>query len=601
MKRRFLCAFLLTLSTAGLIRAQDSTGPPPPLSKADIFGRLAAGGSRSYVAHLVRVRGINFSPDDDFFAAIEQAGGEGVLLDRLRVAPDGDEDSLQGIGGDLVQHLANCARLQNQGDLTKAETECRAAMTADPRNAFAVLGTAQVLKLRNRDSEALPLMQQAVQLDASLSEAHYGLAMALDPGNDQYMQQLREANRLEPDELDFRPIFDAAWMQEPGGADPPTATPVHFRQAMRDAQEKECRDILQIEPDFAKAHADLADLLIQESRGDEALAEITEAVRLEPGVLTMQVEMGWIASAAGNENLSVQATREAVRLAPTNSEMRDRLARNLWNRNDFEGARTEFRECLDMDPGNWQCHRGLADMLEALGDLDGAIAEDRRLLAVNPVFKDERLDLARVLQNNGDFKGAFAECEEVLHEQSLEEPKDGEVPDETISLRAHAQLARIFTAEGLTADAVGELRAALAINPNATLLRFGLAEALDKAGASGQAEEELRDVLREDPNDALTNHELAWIYATATDRRYRNPAAALEIALKAVKLSSGNRGFILDTLAEAYYANHRLAEALATEKKAIQLEPKNADLQAQHRKFQIAALSPAISGLRELR
>jgi tetratricopeptide (TPR) repeat protein len=571
------------------------------LSKADIFGRLAAGGSRSYVAHLVRVRGVNFSPDYDFFAAIEQAGGEGVLLDRLRVAPDGDEDSSQGIGGDLVQHLADCARLQNQGDLTNAETECHAAMTADPRNAFAVLGTAQVLKLRNRDSEALPLMQQAVQLNASLSEAHYGLAMALDPRSDQYMQELREAKRLEPDELDFRPIFDAAWMQEPGGADPPTATPVHFRQAMRDAQEKECRDILQIEPDFAKAHADLADLLIQEGRGEEALAEITEAVRLEPGVLTVQVARGWIATAAGDKDVSVLARREAVGVAPSNPEMRAALAQSLWDQSDIEGAREEFRECLGMDPGNSQCHRGLADLLEALGDLDGVIAEDRRLLAVNPRLEDQRLDLARVLQNKGDFKGAFAECEEVLHEQSPEGPKDDELFDTTMSFMAHEQLARIFMAQGSAADAVGEFKVALALNPNATLLRFGLAEALDKAGASGQAEEELRDVLREDPNDALTNNELAWIYATATDRHYRNPAAALEIAQKAVKLSSGSRGFILDTLAEAYYVNHRLAEALATEKKAIQLEPKNADLQAQLRKYEVSASAPAFSALRSLR
>jgi cytochrome c-type biogenesis protein CcmH/NrfG len=56
----------------------------------------------------------------------------------------------------------------------------------------------------------------------------------------------------------------------------------------------------------------------------------------------------------------------------------------------------------------------------------------------------------------------------------------------------------------------------------------------------------------------------------------------------------------VDTLAEAYYVNHRLAEALATEKKAIQLDPKNADLQAQLRKFQIVALSPEFSALLEL-
>jgi tetratricopeptide (TPR) repeat protein len=98
----------------------------------------------------------------------------------------------------------------------------------------------------------------------------------------------------------------------------------------------------------------------------------------------------------------------------------------------------------------------------------------------------------------------------------------------------------------------------------------------------------------------LRLNELAWFYATAADRRYRNPMEALEIAQRAVKLSGGNQGFILDTLAEAYYVNHRLAEALTTEKKAIELDPKNADLQAQFRKFRIAALSPQLSAIRGL-
>jgi tetratricopeptide (TPR) repeat protein len=570
------------------MHGQDSAAPPPPLSKVDIFGRLAAGGSRSYVAHLVRVRGGNFSPDDDFFAAIERVGGEGVLLDRLRVAPDGDEDSSQGIGGDLVRHLANCAKLQDE-DLTKAEAECRAAMTADPRNAFAVLGTAQVLKLRNRYYEVLPLAQQVVQVDASLAETHYALAMALDPRSDEALQELQEAKRLGPEELDFRPVFDAR-LGEPGGADPPDPTVVDFRQAMLDAQEKRSRDILQIEPDLARAHADLAGVLLQEGRENEALAEITEAVRLEPGVLMLHITMAAIAVESGHVELSLQARREAVRVAPSSSEMRYMLAQTLRGLNDFEEAREEIRACLGLDPGDWRCHMGWVQMLENTGDLDGTIAEYRRSLDAHPNFTNDRFELARVLQNNGDLKGAYAECERILREQSLKEQSENGVRNQSVVERAHEQLARILMAQGSATDAVGEFKAALAVQPDAVWVRFRLAEALDSAGASGQAQDELRDVLREDPEDATANNEMAWFYATPKDPRYRNPKAALELAQKAVAASGGRWSNIVDTL----------AEALTTEKKAIELDPKNADLQAQFRKFRIAALSPQLSAIRAL-
>lgn len=125
MKRRFLCGFLFVLAAGGLAHAQEPPPAPAPLSKADIFGRLAAGASRSYLAHLVKARGITFSVDNDFYAAIERVGGEGVLLDTLRVTPDGDGDTSEGVGSDAVQHLANCAEQQNKGDLAKAESECR--------------------------------------------------------------------------------------------------------------------------------------------------------------------------------------------------------------------------------------------------------------------------------------------------------------------------------------------------------------------------------------------------------------------------------------------------------------------------------------------
>jgi tetratricopeptide (TPR) repeat protein len=411
----------------------------------------------------------------------------------------------------------------------------------------------------------------------------------LDPRSDEALQELQEAKRLGPEELDFRPVFDAR-LGEPGGADPPDPTVVDFRQAMLDAQEKRSRDILQIEPDLARAHADLVGVLLQEGRENEALAEITEAVRLEPGVLMLHITMAAIAVESGHVELSLQARREAVRVAPSSSEMRYMLAQTLRGLNDFEEAGEEIRACLGLDPGDWRCHMGWVQMLENTGDLDGTIAEYRRSLDAHPNFTNDRFELARVLQNNGDLKGAYAECERILREQSLKEQSENGVRNQSVVERAHEQLARILTAQGSATDAVGEFKAALAVQPDAVWVRFRLAEALDSAGASGQAQDELRDVLREDPEDATANNEMAWFYATPKDPRYRNPKAALELAQKAVAASGGRWSNIVDTL----------AEALTTEKKAIELDPKNADLQAQFRKFRIAALSPQLSAIRAL-
>ena len=91
-------------------------------------------------------------------------------------------------------------------------------------------------------------------------------------------------------------------------------------------------------------------------------------------------------------------------------------------------------------------------------------------------------------------------------------------------------------------------------------------------------------VLRPDDPRGLNN--LAWLYATSPPPFYR-PEAALTLALKAAALEPDSA--VLDTLAEAYYANGRYVEALESIQEAIRKQPPNMQyLLQQKQKFQNA-------------
>jgi len=75
------------------------------------------------------------------------------------------------------------------------------------------------------------------------------------------------------------------------------------------------------------------------------------------------------------------------------------------------------------------------------------------------------------------------------------------------------------------------------------------------------------------PTNAEVNNNLAWLLLTAQDAAIRDPIRALTLARTAVLLKE--RPFILDTLATAYWANGLIDEALATEEKALRLDPNN--------------------------
>ena len=51
-----------------------------PLTRDEILGRLTQDEPASKIAHLVKTRGVNFSPTADFLSSVKLAGGDGLLV-----------------------------------------------------------------------------------------------------------------------------------------------------------------------------------------------------------------------------------------------------------------------------------------------------------------------------------------------------------------------------------------------------------------------------------------------------------------------------------------------------------------------------------------
>jgi Zn-dependent protease with chaperone function len=77
-----------------------------------------------------------------------------------------------------------------------------------------------------------------------------------------------------------------------------------------------------------------------------------------------------------------------------------------------------------------------------------------------------------------------------------------------------------------------------------------------------------------EPANPDTLNNTAWLLITTDDPALLDAAKALELAQKAAMLRP-TAGYILDTLAAAYWANNRIDEALDAERTAMELEPNN--------------------------
>jgi len=80
-------------------------------------------------------------------------------------------------------------------------------------------------------------------------------------------------------------------------------------------------------------------------------------------------------------------------------------------------------------------------------------------------------------------------------------------------------------------------------------------------------------IISLDPDQAESLNNLAWLLATAPDEEYRDRKRSLVLAKKAVSLERSS--VFLDTLAEAYYVNGFMPEAVKTIEEAIAVATEN--------------------------
>lgn len=110
-------------------------------------------------------------------------------------------------------------------------------------------------------------------------------------------------------------------------------------------------------------------------------------------------------------------------------------------------------------------------------------------------------------------------------------------------------------------------------DPDNIALHQSLAMLCHEMGKYREAIKVYEKIIDLDPGQAVSLNNLAWLLVTAPDRDLRDEGRALDLAKRAVALKRSPE--FLDTLAEAYYANGLVREALETIEQAIAIATKN--------------------------
>jgi tetratricopeptide (TPR) repeat protein len=341
--------FLQSLKAAGASEAflkalRAAKQPEPasmkkPLNQVQVFALLAGQVTSPRVAMLVRERGIDFEPQQDYLDEVRLGGGDDDLIAALKSAkvtkPVSVDPAAQARQAEVREHVARGAELAKKGQYAEAELEYRAAIQLEPENADLWAGLSDALGSQLKWEEAIKAAREAVRLDPRNETAHVYLGIAL----------------RENAPCGISRLIEDSWKAAIAGrTEQINVSAYDCREADLNGSILEFREAIRLNPDDEWAHYQLGYALDLTGNLDAGIGEYDEALRKNPNYAQAHFALGNDLGQKGDLDGAIIETRAAVRLGVKNSIFHAGLARWLEKRGDQEEALSEYREAYTLDP-----------------------------------------------------------------------------------------------------------------------------------------------------------------------------------------------------------------------------------------------------------
>ncbi len=312
-------------------------------------------------------------------------------------------------------------------------------------------------------------------------------------------------------------------------------------------------------PGAAAIHNDLAVVLRELGRLDEAEAHFRRAAELAPGFAPYVANLGQTLALRGESAGAIESFHRAVRLAPGHAPFWRALGDALESTGRLDEAEAAYREAARLAPDLASAHHDHGRVLVALGRLGDAIAPLERAAALEPGNPIHWENLAGRHERAGRFAPAIDAWERAL----------ATAPDD----RAYPRLAlaRALREEGRSGEAAAQFLAAMAIEPGSVEARVELGSLRMERGELAEAEAAYRGALAIEPGSSWGHAGLASLLR---DRLPDADLAALEARLDDPDPDPESRVRLLFGLATVLDARGERARAVARlrEANALQME-----------------------------
>ena len=318
------------------------------------------------------------------------------------------------------------------------------------------------------------------------------------------------------------------------------------------------RKAIELDARSGRAHATLAAALVAAGKATEGLTSARKGVELDPNSAEAHAILGSAILASDPKlwNDAIGEAQDGAFKNPKNPEIQMIVGKVFEADGRFDQAAAAYRKALESDPEFSSARSVLINAQFRKGDLDGALTEAKKLAAAAPSSGDAQLLLGELLLRKNEFDAAVAPLQKAV--QLL--------PG---SANAHAYLARAYHSTGKVKEAVAEYAKAVQSDPSNADLRSNYGLALSQVGQDAQAVEELKKVVATPGYKNTAGYtNLGFVYRSIEPPRNEEAIAAYK---KALELDPKNAQAALG-LAWVYLNAKRYADSIAACKQAMQID-----------------------------
>jgi tetratricopeptide (TPR) repeat protein len=447
---------------------------------------------------------------------------------------------------DAAYRAGSAAFSKNDYETARADFEKVIHLAPGGEQGYRALGL--TLLRMGKAEESAPVLEKALSLEPSDSDAQLGLAIAYDrlhqPAKEIILLRKLDAAaraRKHPLPADTEAMYGRALaathqlpaaiihMKQAVAADPRNAGALDDLGSLYAIQkdwpsaEKSFHAALALNPSLASPHLHLA-MALQTQQHAGVAEELNQAYQLDPGNPITNLELGRLLAANGDDQQAIPLLQHAYALMPQSADAAYQLGLALQRSNRMAEAIPLFQSAAASDPDN-------PDILANLGM---ALCQQQKATQAVPLLQ-KAVQLA---------------------------------PDKPI---AHQNLAAAYIQLSQFDDAVAELRTALKLSPDSPQLHYNLGLALKMQDNNAAAIPELQAAERLDPALSEPPYVLGILHMQAG--QYGEAARELSTSLK-LQPENGD-GWA--TLGSVYNHLDQLDQATAALGQAIQRLPQQPD------------------------